>query len=169
MSLARNIITIINNENRFTINEGMKTAINGEKTEVSRKGMNVFKKAETTGKSLGMTTYIGVIKNKNNIHTDEPIEDRFLVVYCKKNDDGKYYCGYKNPKEYDNYIEDKYGSGRREPSSDPKLVLRKLAGSSGITVFLDKYDVELPEAERNEIAYSRIIHVTGEKVLEKVM
>jgi hypothetical protein len=45
MSLARNIIKMINNENRFAINEGMKTAINGEKIEVSRKGMNVFKKS----------------------------------------------------------------------------------------------------------------------------
>jgi len=163
MSVARNIIRIIEN-NGYTINEGMKVAINGEKIEVTRKGMNVFKKAEKTGNLLGMTTYIGVKKSKNNIHTDEPVEDRFLVIYCKNNK-----CEAVASDEYNNYIEDKYGNGRREPSMNPKRVLKNLAGDAGITTFLDDDDIELPEQDRNKLTYSRIIHVTGEKVLEKVM
>ena len=171
MSLARNVIRIINSDSRFTINEGMKVAINGEPAELTRKGMNAFKVAEQTGKSFGWSTYIGIVKHKNDTYTDEKVEDSFLVVFCEKNENtDKYLCDYKTyPKGYKHYIDNPYGGNRSKPNLDPKLLMNKLAGKSETTIFLDKHDVLLPESERREMAYSRIIHVTGEKVLEKVM
>jgi hypothetical protein len=146
MSLARNIITIINNENRFTINEEIKTSIDGIEKEFTRKGMNAFKKIAKdcmtlhgNGDRFAEAAYI----IPSNRYIDE-----FAVILYGKNVDGKYSCAYfPNMRSYNNNMKD-YKEGRNpfNSGSDVKSTF----------AFISKYEYQA-------------FHVMGEKVLEKEM
>jgi len=157
MSLASNIIRIINNDDGYTINEAkteIKTAIDGTKKEFGIKGINAFNKAETEcGKKKGLTAYIIYGCSETN-----PI----AVAFCGKDSgSGLYSCVYTDTKNFNKLIKE-YNVNGHNP-------FEYRWGS-----YYQEFKPEnTPEKTFNTIMKhcdkSQIFYVTGEKLFEKLM
>jgi hypothetical protein len=156
MSLASNIIRIINNDDGYTINEAkteIKTAIDGTKKEFGIKGINAFKKVKKECDAQGFTAYI--IPN-------ERILDEFSAVFCGKDSfSGLYACAsYTSMNMYNKYMKD-YRTHGHNPFD------------SGWGMSSSEYKpINTPEKTFNYITQrhdkSQIFYVTGEKLFEKL-